>query len=189
MNFTIAVAPPFVHPMTLLSATPTHSVQKYGLHTPLAFSVHYIINSLHTPGNVNRLTQSLMCLSMGSLAWGLCIMPIYSQVSLEGHIWVSYQKGVFYGIEVVHFPCTNFWNLMSDWEGHQVAVNFTCIYCKCRYASDSILALTCLIDRFHGIFYYGNWRALHHHTACWLVNIHIAWPFAFQLQLVAIVKR
>ena len=126
---------------------------------------------------------------MGSLAWGLCIMPIYSQVSLEGHIWVSYQKGVFYGIEVVHFPCTNFWNLMSDWEGHQVAVNFTCIYCKCRYASDSILALTCLIDRFHGIFYYGNWRALHHHTACWLINIHIAWPFAFQLQLVAIVKR
>ena len=30
MNFTIAVAPPFVHPMTSLPATPTHSVQKYG---------------------------------------------------------------------------------------------------------------------------------------------------------------
>ena len=29
MNFTIAVAPPFVHPMTSLPATPTHSV-KYG---------------------------------------------------------------------------------------------------------------------------------------------------------------
>ena len=30
MNFTLAVAPPFVHPMTLLQATPTHSVRKYG---------------------------------------------------------------------------------------------------------------------------------------------------------------
>ena len=30
MNFTIAVAPPFVHPMTSLPATPTHSVWKYG---------------------------------------------------------------------------------------------------------------------------------------------------------------
>jgi len=28
MNFTIAVAPPFVHPMTSLPATPTHSVRK-----------------------------------------------------------------------------------------------------------------------------------------------------------------
>ena len=30
MNFTIAVAPPFVHPMMPLPATPTHSVRKYG---------------------------------------------------------------------------------------------------------------------------------------------------------------
>ena len=30
MNFTLAVAPPFVHPVTSLLATPTHSVQKYG---------------------------------------------------------------------------------------------------------------------------------------------------------------
>ena len=30
MNFTLAVAPPFVHPMTTLTATPIHSVQKYG---------------------------------------------------------------------------------------------------------------------------------------------------------------
>ena len=30
MNFTLAVAPPFVHPMTSLPATPTHSVRKYG---------------------------------------------------------------------------------------------------------------------------------------------------------------
>ena len=30
MNFTTAVAPPFVHPMTSLPAMPTHSVQKYG---------------------------------------------------------------------------------------------------------------------------------------------------------------
>ena len=30
MNFTLAVAPPFVHPMTSLPAMPTHSVRKYG---------------------------------------------------------------------------------------------------------------------------------------------------------------
>jgi len=30
INFTVAVAPPFVHPMTSLLAMPTHSVQKYG---------------------------------------------------------------------------------------------------------------------------------------------------------------
>ena len=30
MNFTLAVAPPFVHPMTSLLATSTHSVRKYG---------------------------------------------------------------------------------------------------------------------------------------------------------------
>jgi len=30
MNFTIAVAPPFVHPMMSLPAMPTCSVQKYG---------------------------------------------------------------------------------------------------------------------------------------------------------------
>jgi len=30
MNFMLAVAPPFVHPMTSLTAMPTHSVRKYG---------------------------------------------------------------------------------------------------------------------------------------------------------------
>jgi len=30
MNFTLAVTPPFVHPMTSLPATATHSVRKYG---------------------------------------------------------------------------------------------------------------------------------------------------------------
>jgi len=37
------------------------------------------------------------------------------------------------------------------------------------------------IDGFHGTFYNGNWRTLHHNAACWLVNIHITWPFALQL--------
>ena len=31
MNFTLAVAPPFVYPMISLPAMPTHSVPKYGL--------------------------------------------------------------------------------------------------------------------------------------------------------------
>jgi len=30
INFTLAVAPPVVHPITSLPATPTHSVWKYG---------------------------------------------------------------------------------------------------------------------------------------------------------------
>ena len=30
MNFTLAVTPPFVHPMMSLTATPTDSVRKYG---------------------------------------------------------------------------------------------------------------------------------------------------------------
>jgi len=37
------------------------------------------------------------------------------------------------------------------------------------------------IDGFHVTFYHGNWRALHHHAACWLANIHITRPFALQL--------
>ena len=38
MNFTLAVAPPFVYPMTmtLLPAMPTHSVLKYGFFSELA---------------------------------------------------------------------------------------------------------------------------------------------------------
>ena len=36
MNFTLAVAPPLVYPMTSLSATPTHSIWRYGfLREPL----------------------------------------------------------------------------------------------------------------------------------------------------------
>ena len=31
------------------------------------------------------------------------------------------------------------------------------------------------IDGFHSVFSLGNWRALHHHAPCWLVNIHITW--------------
>ena len=30
MIFTLAVAPPFVYPMTSLPSTPTHSIRKYG---------------------------------------------------------------------------------------------------------------------------------------------------------------
>jgi len=36
MNFTLAVAPPFVYQMTSLPATPTHSVCKYGFFSELA---------------------------------------------------------------------------------------------------------------------------------------------------------
>ena len=30
----------------------------------------------------------------------------------------------------------------------------------------AILAIVVPIDGFHGAFYHGNWRALHHHAAC-----------------------
>ena len=37
------------------------------------------------------------------------------------------------------------------------------------------------IDGFHSIFSLGNWRAFHHHAACWFVNIHSPHdPFALQ---------
>ena len=32
-------------------------------------------------------------------------------------------------------------------------------------------------DGFHGTICHGNWRALHYHAACWLVDIYITWPF------------
>jgi len=34
------------------------------------------------------------------------------------------------------------------------------------FNSDIYLVKTILIDGFHGAFYHGNWRALHHHAAC-----------------------
>ena len=34
-----------------------------------------------------------------------------------------------------------------------------------RYADMTMYAYA--IDGFHSIFHYGNWRALHHHAACW----------------------
>jgi len=39
-------------------------------------------------------------------------------------------------------------------------------------------------DGFHGAFYHGDWRALHHHAACWLVNIHITWHFCPPVSMV-----
>jgi len=44
-----------------------------------------------------------------------------------------------------------------------------------RFETSTYLG-TVAIDGFHGTFYHGNWRALHHHAACWLVDICITWP-------------
>ena len=38
-----------------------------------------------------------------------------------------------------------------------------------------------LVGGFHGTFNHGSWRALHHHAACWLFNIHITWHFVLCL--------
>ena len=43
--------------------------------------------------------------------------------------------------------------------------------------SESIITCNCKSRWFHGTFYHGNWRALHHHAARLLVNIHITQPF------------
>ena len=40
------------------------------------------------------------------------------------------------------------------------------------------------IDGFHSIFSLDNWRALQHHAACWLVNIHITWHFCPPVSMV-----
>ena len=41
------------------------------------------------------------------------------------------------------------------------------------------------IDGFHSTFSLGNWRALHHHPAYWLVNIYIIiWPFCPPVSMV-----
>ena len=49
MNFTIAVAPPFVHPMTSLPATPTHFVRKYSF-----FSEPTLRRQVAKYGNLKR---------------------------------------------------------------------------------------------------------------------------------------
>jgi len=41
-----------------------------------------------------------------------------------------------------------------------------------------------LIDGFHSNFSLGNWRVLHHHAPCWLVSIHITWPFCPPVSMV-----
>ena len=40
------------------------------------------------------------------------------------------------------------------------------------------------IGGFHSIFSLDNWRALHHHVPCWLVNIHITWHFCPSVSMV-----
>jgi len=40
------------------------------------------------------------------------------------------------------------------------------------------------IDGFHSLFSLGNWRALHHHSVCWLANIHITWHFCPPVSMV-----
>ena len=48
-----------------------------------------------------------------------------------------------------------------------------------------LLHMHCLpINGFHSIFSLGNWRALHHHAGCWLVNIHITWHFCPPVSMV-----
>jgi len=49
------------------------------------------------------------------------------------------------------------------------------------YADLYVISMGSVYGSIHSIFNHGNWSALHHHAACWLVNMHITWPFALQL--------
>ena len=53
-----------------------------------------------------------------------------------------------------------------------------------QFPNLSVLCKVMPIDGFHSIFSLGNWRALHHHAACWLINIHVTWPFCPTLSVV-----
>ena len=59
---------------------------------------------------------------------------------------------------------------------------------KCHVSHRKSYVCSCVlqlaIDGFHGIFSLGNWRALHHHAACWLVNILITWHFCSPVSMV-----
>ena len=73
---------------------------------------------------------------------------------------------------IISILCTSFTSL--DLPRSIPTANYCLLPCRLWY-------LEWDIDGYHGTFYHGNWRALHHHAACWLVNIHITWPFALQL--------
>ena len=71
MNFTLAVAPPFVHPMSSLLATPTNSVRKYGF-----FSEPTLQRQVAKYGNLKR-CESLSFLGDRELrAFKILTLPI-----------------------------------------------------------------------------------------------------------------
>ena len=81
--------------------------------------------------------------------WGKCYRFHWKSADYYAYVWNS-------------LTCSDSWQHTSEY--------------LCRIAPEIAPASSPPIDGFHSIFSLGNWRALHHHAACWLVNIHITWP-------------
>ena len=62
MNFTQEVAPPFVHPMTSLPATPTHSARKYGVTKYRNLSSSVMMSSPSPTNGAQVLHENLLCI-------------------------------------------------------------------------------------------------------------------------------
>ena len=118
--------------------------------------------------------------------WRLCDYPLLQQPDLQ---WLNAswamrgsfdQPGSF---SVVRNPL----NLLHPIPG--TFFTFFALECSLHHAwmnCDIIVLYFMLwsIGGFHSIFSLGNWRALHHHAACLLVNIHITWPFCPPVSMV-----
>jgi len=58
INFTLAVAPPFVYPMSSFLATPTHSVRKHGSLVNVLIKESLRCESLSFSGDIESLEPS-----------------------------------------------------------------------------------------------------------------------------------
>ena len=65
-----------------------------------------------------------------------------------------------------------------------ISVSFFRLQWNCLYWSPMEQVFLATIGGFHSIYSLGNWRALHHHAAYWLVNIHITWHFCPPVSMV-----
>ena len=63
-------------------------------------------------------------------------------------------------------------------------MSWVCLSACCNILWSVTLTLEYSVDGFHSIFSLGNWRALHHHAPCWLVNIHMTRPFCPPVSMV-----
>jgi len=106
----------------------------------------------------------------------------YTEVALN-----PVTHSIFAAVAIYLFSCCSMEGPKGDpHSGHtsstfHLYINMCIPILEALYSNPRSPIAVSIIDGFHGAYYHGNWRALHHHAACWLVNIHISWPFALQL--------